>query len=186
MVNPVLTETALAVHNLGLAAGFGGTLFGKVGLDPATKVLPSLEDRGRIINSAWSRFGVVNMVGLGLASLTWVVGRMRYSGREVSLETRKWVLAKDILVGLSLATAVGNAVCGMNFAKQAPEGAVPLETGYTPAVETPKPAVGWLRATIGMGFTHMLAVAGVIGVTALLNYQAGMSKRWSFFAKALP
>ena len=47
-----LTSAALAARELGLAATFGGILFGKTGLGKAVKVLPDEKDRSRVIDQA--------------------------------------------------------------------------------------------------------------------------------------
>jgi hypothetical protein len=43
------------VHRLGLAAAFGGMVFGKLGLDPAVDVIEERSERGRVITRAWMR-----------------------------------------------------------------------------------------------------------------------------------
>jgi hypothetical protein len=70
-----LSTTAWVAHELGLAASFGGVLFGKVALNPNLDVLQSKTDRGKLLNTAWNRYNVVNAVSLGTTILTWLAGR---------------------------------------------------------------------------------------------------------------
>lgn len=183
---PVLSSTALVLHNLGLATGFGGTLFGKIALNPAVKVIDRKEERGQVANAAWNGFNIVNAVSVGTAALTWLVGRSRLTGKEIDKETRGLVIAKDVLLGATLALGAANIFSGASLAAQAPEGAVPAETGVSPSAETPPKARKLMKAIDVMGIVNLAAMAGVIGVTALLNMRAGASSKWSVIARFLP
>ena len=46
-----LSTTAWVAHNLGLAACFGGLLFGKTALNPSLSAIASEADRGKILNA---------------------------------------------------------------------------------------------------------------------------------------
>ncbi len=183
---PVLSSAALVLHNLGLATGFGGTLFGKIALNPAVKVIDRKEERGQVANAAWNGFNIVNAVSVGTAALTWLIGRAKLSGREIDNETRGLVIAKDVLLGATVALGAANIFSGASLAAQAPEGAVPAETGDTPAEETPPRAAALMKAVDIMGIVNLAAMAGVIGITALLNMRAGASSKWSVVARFLP
>ncbi len=183
---PVLSSTALVLHNLGLATGFGGTLFGKIALNPAVRVIDRVEERGQVANAAWNGFNILNAVSVGTAALTWLVGRAKLTGREIDAETRGLVIAKDVLLGASLALGAANILSGASLAAQAPEGAVPAETGLTPTDETPQKARQLMKAIDVMGIVNLAAMAGVIGITALLNMRAGASSKWAVVARFLP
>jgi hypothetical protein len=183
---PVLSSTALVLHNLGLATGFGGTLFGKIALNPAVKVIDRKEERGQVANAAWNGFNIVNAVSVGTAAITWLIGRSKLTGKEIDGETRGLVIAKDVLLGATLALGAANIFSGASLAAQAPEGAVPAETGDTPTDETPAKARQLMKAIDVMGIVNLAAMAGVIGITALLNMRAGSSSKWALVARFLP
>jgi hypothetical protein len=183
---PVLSSTALVLHNLGLATGFGGTLFGKIALNPAVKVIDRKEERGQVANAAWNGFNIVNAVSVGTAALTWLIGRSKLTGKEIDNETRGLVIAKDVLLGATLALGAANIFSGASLAAQAPDGAVPTEDGDTPSIETPSKARKLMKAIDVMGIVNIAAMAGVIGITALLNMRAGASTKWSAVARFLP
>ena len=44
-----LTSAALAAHELGLAATFGGIVFGQAGPEKAVKVLPNETNRSKVL-----------------------------------------------------------------------------------------------------------------------------------------
>ncbi|RKG76502.1 hypothetical protein [Corallococcus terminator] len=183
---PVLSSTGLVLHNLGLAAGFGGSLFGKIALNPAVAVIESRAERGQVTNAAWNGFNVVNAVSVGLAAVTWLVGRSRLTGREIDSTTRGLVIAKDVLLGATVALGAANILGGAFLAKQAPEGAVPAETGLTPTAGTPESAAKTMKALDVGGIVNIVTMAGVIAVTAILNMRAGTSSRWSLVSRFLP
>src|SRR5215217_5674955 len=75
-----LTTAAWAAHELGLAASFGGLLFGKLALNPNLEVLENKSDRGKLLNKTWNRYNAVNAASVGTAIATWLTGRSAISG----------------------------------------------------------------------------------------------------------
>lgn len=185
-MTPALSSTGLVLHELGLATGFGGSLFGKIALNPAVRAISSREERGQVTNLAWNGFNIVNAIAVGTSALTWFIGRSRLTGREIDDTTRKLTLVKDVLLGSTLALGVANIVGGGMLAKQAPDGAVPSETGLTPTDNTPEKAARMMRFLNINGILNIACMAGVIGVTALLNMRAGASSKWSALSRFLP
>lgn len=185
-MTPALTTTGLVLHNLGLAAGFGGSLFGKIALNPAVKVISSEEERGKVTNAAWNGFNVVNALGVGASALTWLIGRSQLTGREVDATERNLVIAKDLLLGATVALGAANIGTGVFLAKQAPEGAVPMEMGNTPSARTPEAAAKAQRAINAMSIVNLACMAGVIALTAVLNNRAAASSKWTLLSRLLP
>ena len=58
-----LSTAAWVAHNLGLAACFGGLLFGKTALNPSLNTITSEAERGKMLNTTWNRYNAIN-VGL--------------------------------------------------------------------------------------------------------------------------
>ena len=181
-MNAKLTGSALTLHNLGLAAGFGGSLFGQMALHPAVRTIEDKKERGEILNKAWTGFSPVNAFALGTVALTWITGRAALSGGEIDDETRALVLAKDVLVGLYTLSGIGAIVVGQSWGKREP----PVEAGGVPAAETPPEDVVGLKTVNWLGRVNILAAAGVIALTAILNVKAGRSCRWAALSKLLP
>ena len=65
-------------------------------------------------------------------------------------------------------TGLAAAAQGVRFARQAPEGAVPLESGTDPAAETPRAAARIKRVVNGLGRANALAEAGLVAVNTVL------------------
>ncbi len=186
MATAPLSSAALALHEMGLATAVGGMLFGKVGLDATAQVIPSPTDRGRILNAAWGRFGLINAAALAVTGITWFTGRSMFSGREVGRRSRALVIAKDAMVVTSLASGVCNILCGAAFSRQAEDGAVPVENGMRPHSQTPSRAVTLQKAMGALGTLHLISAASALVLTSLLNFRAGQSSRWAAIARLLP
>lgn len=56
---------ARTMHDAGLAAWFGGSLFGAVGLNAASSEVSDPTDRARVANSGWGRWTPVNAAAIG-------------------------------------------------------------------------------------------------------------------------
>jgi hypothetical protein len=95
---------ARSLHDLGLAAWFGGSLMGAVGLNGAAAVVDRPEQRLRVANAGWARWTPVNLAGIAAhvagGSMLLVANKGRLAGqRGVATAT----IAKTALTGLALA-----------------------------------------------------------------------------------
>jgi hypothetical protein len=170
-----LSTSAWVLHDLGLAAGFGGPLFGRLALTPAVKQIASREERDRVLDVAWRDYNVVDAISLLTMGVTWLAGRSKFSGRAVDRRTRRLVIAKDVLVGSAIATGLVNVVASrvLSHSRQ----------GEAGDARTPRRAAKLLKV---MGPINIGLVAGVIGVTAVLGMKAGRSARWAVVSRFLP
>src|SRR3954467_9821157 len=112
-----LATAAWVAHDIGTAVGVGGSLFGKIALEPSVRNISDRADRGRVVNDAWRRFGSVQMAAYGLMAASWLAGRLKLGGRAVNAASGPLVVAKDVLVGATLASAVGAAVAGRKMSQ---------------------------------------------------------------------
>ncbi len=71
---------ARIANDLGLAACFGGTLFGKVIFNSSLPVIDSKTERGRLGAAFWNRSNPINAAAFGLAVATWLPGRLSSEG----------------------------------------------------------------------------------------------------------
>jgi uncharacterized membrane protein len=181
-----LSATAWLAHNLGLGACFGGLLFGKVALNPSLDALESRSERGKILNAVWNRYNIVNAASFATAAATWFPGRLGLSGQEIDSQTRRLVLAKDGLFAVGAVTGIASIVQGLALARQAPQGAVPIETGTTPAAETPERASALLRSVNLLGNVNIGVTGGILAVTTILSMKASESTRFSGLSRFLP
>lgn len=166
-----LSTSAWVLHDLGLAAGFGGPLFGRLALGPAAKEISSREERARVLDVAWRDYNIIDAVSLITMGVTWLAGRSVISGRIIGRQARGLVLAKDVLVGASIATGAANIVASRVLSRSTRRG------------ESAEGAATLLKV---LGPINTGLVAGVIGITAVLGMKAGKSTRWSALSRLLP
>jgi hypothetical protein len=179
-----LSTTAWVLHDLGLAAGFGGNLFGQLALNPAVKAIESREQRSKVTHVAWDRYKVVNAVSLAAVASTWLIGRLVLSGREVGRASRSVTLLKDGLVIGAVASGIGAMVTGTMLDSALQD--QPIESGHTPTAETPRRVARLQNVVNAIGIANLVLEASVLAVTTVLAMTSGKSRKWSFVSRLLP
>lgn len=165
-VNDSLANGTRAAHDVGLAAWLGGAMFGKFAHNPSLVEISSRSERGSVRNAAWNGYNPVNAIGLGTAALGWIAARTteanpdNLTGRERALST-----ANDGLMAAALVTSALSGVQGARLARQAPEGAVPMETGTKPATDTPPKAASIQRSLGLLGNLNIASGVTLVAVT---------------------
>jgi hypothetical protein len=180
-----LSTSAWILHDLGMAAGFGGTLFGKAALDPAVREIRSEEERGKVLSGAWGRYHLINAVALGTMAATWLIGRQAFSGRYLGRSMRARILAKDVLIGAAVVSSAATMIAGMGLSRQRAGGAVPVRSGYEPSERTPRRAARLERFLAAMGPVNTALVAGIIAANTALAQEGAKSRRWGVIERLL-
>ena len=162
-----------AAENIGLAAIIGGNLFARAGMHPALAEVSDPTERGKVVNTAWRRYGKIESLSLTALVTGWAVSRRAEadrasrSERERNLET-----ARDAAVVAVAVTGVAAAIQGMRFSVMEPGGAIPLEDGSKAAegasLEESR-AKGRLNR---LGAVHLVSALTLAGLNAALS-QAG-------------
>jgi len=181
-----LSSTAWVLHDLGLAADFGGSLFGQLALHPAVRAVTDERERGKVVHEAWHRESYVNTASLALMAGTWLVGRTMLTGRELGRDVRKLTLLKDALVSTAVLTGIGSMITGRMLAAQAPGGAIPIRSGNEPSPRATAKTKALQRTVNAMGAANLAITGGVIAVTAVLAMKAGKSSAFTFISRLLP
>lgn len=181
-----LSTAAWVAHELGLGACLGGLLFGKLAFNPSLQALNDKSERGELLNTTWNRYNIVNAASLGTAAATWFFGRAAISGESIDQEARGYVLAKDALFIASAVSGLASIIAGRRLTAQAPDGAVPIDSGTQPAPETSEEASRLLRTVNQLGNLNVVLNVAIIAVTTILSQKAGQSTRWSVFSRFLP
>ena len=176
MVSDSVQDAAQVAHDVGLAAWLGGAMFGKFAHNPSLRLISSPAERGQVANAAWNGYNVVNAVGLGSAGAAYVAARRTelQSGNLTDRE-RALVTGMDFLMGTAVLSGVLNFALGGALARQAPEAAVPVETGTQPTRETPRRAARLQRAIGLLGTVNI--VSGVLLVADNAVFRRGAFSR---------
>src|SRR5438128_10414456 len=147
-----LTSAALAAHELGLAATFGGILFGDTGLGKSVKVLPDEKDRSRVIDQAWRTYAVPKTIGLITTAATWLIGRSVFGGRFLGRKMRNLIVAKDVALGVTVLSGLGAEVCGRLLSQEQP---FPVESTRRPSWGSPERAAALMRVVQRLSFSDV-------------------------------
>jgi hypothetical protein len=169
MITDTLANTTRAAHDVGLAAWLGGAMFGKFALNPSLEKISSRPERGSVSNAAWNGYNPVNAAGLAAAALGWGAARLT-EARPANLSGPEKALAqaKDGLMAAAVLTGIANGVQGARLARQAPDGAVPVETGTKPSTDTPATAARIQRSLAMLGTLNIASGVALIAVNAIL------------------
>ena len=160
---------ARIVHDLGLAACFGGTLFGKVAFNSSLPVMYSKTERGRLGAAFWNSANPVNAAAFGVAVATWLPGRLGHAAGGIGEGTHSLLLAKDALMGAAASAGLAAVAAQISLNRRAPEGAVPLESGGVPAPEAGETTARIQRAVGALGGVNVALFAGLVAVNAALS-----------------
>lgn len=123
---------ARTLHDVGLAAWFGGTLAGAVGFNGAAG---EAKDTAVVANAAWARWTPVNLVAIGAhlvgGALIVRENQSRIAGQK---GVAGWTAAKTAITGAALLATGYSRVLGKKL-KDA--GDFPADSATVPAASTP-------------------------------------------------
>ena len=156
-------------------------------MNPSLKYIESSKaDRGRVLNKTWNRYNTVNALSFGLATASWFAGRAALSGRTIDQDAETLSRIKDFLYVSGAVSGLASIVSGLRLSNQAPDGAVPIEDGSTPAPETSEEAAKLIRTVNALGTTNLAILGSLIGITTALSMKAQQSTGWTVTSKLLP
>jgi hypothetical protein len=155
---------ARSLHDTGLAAWFGGSLMGAIGVNGAAAEVDQPSQRARVANAGWGRWTPVNAAAIGthLIGGALIVGanKGRIAGQS---GVATWTTAKTVLTGWS--GALGRKV--------AAAGDVPVEGGTDPAATTPPEVASAQRQLKVLQW----AIPAVTGAILVVNAYMGEQQR---------
>src|SRR5512142_2081066 len=127
-----------ALHDLGLAAWFGGSLMGAIGLNGAAADVDDPRQRARVANAGWARWTPVNLTAIAvhLAGGAGVLSANR--ARVRAQQGVAWSTAAK--TGLTVAARGATGYARILGQKVMAAGDVPVEAGTEPSAATPPAA----------------------------------------------
>ena len=158
-----------SMHDIGLAAWFGGSLMGAVGLNAASGAVTNPTERARVASEGWGRWTPVNAAAIG-AHLVGGAGLLLANrGRLVGQRgVGTMTLSKTALTGVALAVT---ALSGREGARVAQHSDVPVRNGAVPLPETPDDVAGAQQRLRGLQWAIPAATAGLLVLNALAGEQ---------------
>lgn len=169
-----MTDTntaARTMHDAGLAAWFGGSLMGAIGLNGAAAQVDDPGQRARVANAGWARWTPVNLGAIGAhllggGMLTWANrGRMATQQGVAGVSGAKTVVTLAALGATGYARVLGQKVMDA--------GDVPVEGGTSPSAATP-PEVANAQKQLNM---LQWVIAGLTGMLIWMTAHMGEQQR---------
>src|SRR3954471_939995 len=176
---------AQAVHDLGSAVWFGGSVMGVAGVNKSGEDLTNSLDRVRVANSAWSRFGPVEWAGIGATLLAGL--RLTQVGKGRLALQQGFGRTGTIKAGVAVAGAAATAWttdCGTRIGKLTEECAaqdrtVEVEDATTPTAQTPPEIAKWQkRQRVAQVTVPVLSGMNIVlGSYLVQSYRAGATAK---------
>jgi hypothetical protein len=168
MARDTLTRS---MHDVGLAAWFGGTLANAVALNAAAAQADTAEKTGAVANVGWDRWTPVNAAAIG-AHVIGSVGQLAGNAARVSGQqgVGSMVLAKTALTAVALGATAYSRVLGKKVSAMTN---VPATSGTEPAPNTPGDVAAAQRKLAMLQW----AVPAVTGVLVVVSAFAGEQQR---------
>lgn len=172
-------SVARAMHDVGLAAWFGGSLMGAVGVNGAAAEVDQPTQRARVANAGWARWTPVNMAAIVAHGIGALLLTRANRGRLVAQQgVASWTLVKTVLTLLSLAATGYSRVLGQRVISA---GDVPVEGGAEPSEATP-PDVANAQQQLRV---LQWVIPALTGATLVVNARMGEQQRPEAVAEGL-
>jgi hypothetical protein len=177
-----LNTISRSMHDLGLAAWFGGTLANAVALNAAAGQTRRLSDAGAVVNSGWDRWTPVNAAAIG-TSLLGSVGQLW--GNKGRIGTQQGVgtmsLVKTGLTVVALGVTGYSRILGKRVSEHSD---VPVQDGTTPSEQTPDDVAAAQKQLRALQWAVPALTGALVVVSAFageqqrtVNVLAGIRKR---------
>ena len=168
---PQDNTVARSLHDVGLAAWFGGSLMGAVGLNGAAATVDSPEQRLRVANAGWARWTPVNAAGIGAHVAG---GAPLLAGNKGRLVGQRGVATATIAKTAVTAAALGATAYSRALGQRAIDAQdAPVSRATEPRMDTPDDvarAQSQLRAL-------QWAIPALTGAMVVINAYMGEQQR---------
>ncbi len=172
-------SVARAMNDVGLAAWFGGSLMGAVGVNGAAAEVDQPTQRARVANAGWARWTPVNLVAIVVHGIGALILTRANRGRIAAQQgVAAWTIVKTALTLASLAATAYSRVLGQRVMSA---GDVPVEGGAEPSEATP-PEVAKAQQQLRV---LQWVIPALTGATLVVNARMGEQQRPEAVAEGL-
>jgi hypothetical protein len=174
---------ARSLSEVGLAAWFGGSLMGAVGVNGAAAEVDQPQQRARVANAGWNRWTPVNLAAIGAHIIGSVVltgankGRIAGQKGVASTSIAKTAVTAGALAATAYARALGQKVIEA--------GDVPVEGGTTPSDRTPPEVAGAQRTLNKLQWAIPALTGTLLVMDALMGEQQRPNQATQGFVQRL-
>ena len=168
-----------SLHDVGLAAWFGGTLANAVALNPATSQPRSDHEKGQVANVGWDRWTPVNAAAIG-AHIAGASGLLLANRNRVARQqgVGTMTIVKTVLTGAALGITAYSRFLGRKVSERTD---VPVASATEPAQDTPQD-VACAQQQLQL---LQWAVPALTGALVVLSSLAGEQQRPSEVTRGL-
>lgn len=160
---------ARSLHDLGLAAWFGGSLMGAIGVNGAAADVDDPTQRARVANAGWARWTPANLVAIGAHVLGAVQLARANKGRVIA---QKGVAANSaVKTGLTAAALGATAYSRVLGQKVMSHGDVPVAGGTAALPSTPPEVAKAQKQLKALQWAIPALTGGLIVSTAVQGEQ---------------
>jgi hypothetical protein len=160
-----------SLHDVGLAAWFGGTLANAVALNPASAEADTANGTGRVANTGWNRWTPVNVAAIG-AHLAGSVGELAGNRSRLAAQRGAGTVALT-KTGLTVAALAATGYSRLLGRKVNKDTSVPALAGTEPAASTPDDVVKAQKQLSALQW----AVPALTGALIVISSLAGEQQR---------
>ena len=157
------------LHDAGLAAWFGGTLMGAIGVNGAAADVDDPRQRARVANAGWARWTPVNALAIGAHLFG---GAQLLKENKGRVATQQGVLAntntKMALTAAALGATAYSRVLGK---KMQAAGDVPVAGGTSPSNTTPADVAKAQKQLSALQWAIPVLTGGILASSALHEEQ---------------
>jgi hypothetical protein len=162
---------ARSLHDLGLAAWFGGSLMGAAGVNGAAAVVEDPTQRLRVANTGWARWTPLNLAGIAAHLAGGAVLTGANKGRMAGQQGV--AAASAVKTALTVAALGTTAYARMLGKRLERAGDVPVEGGTTPSPTSPD---GVTRAQRQLTVLQWM-IPALTGALLVINARMGEQQR---------
>ncbi len=160
---------ARTMHDIGLAAWFGGSLMGAIGVNGAAADVDDPRQRARVANAGWGRWTPINLAAIG-AHL--VGGAQLVRANRDRIDQQKGVAGmtavKTLLTGAALGATGYSRILGQKIMSA---GDVPVAGGTSPLPTTPPEVASAQKQLKALQWAIPGLTGGIIGLGAYAGEQ---------------
>ncbi len=168
-----------ALNDLGLAAWFGGSLMGAIGLNGAAAQADSPRERAKVANAGWARWTPANLAAIGAYS----VGSLALLGANKGRLGGQQGVAKVALMKTALtAAAMGATAYSRVLGQKMMDAGDPFVEGATEPTSVTPPEVADAQRKLKV---LQWVVPALTGVTMVLDSKMGEQQRPADVAKGV-
>ncbi|WP_308469804.1 hypothetical protein [Kineococcus rubinsiae] len=168
-----------SMHDLGLAAWFGGSLFGAVGLNGASAAVSNPVDRVTVANAGWARWAPVNAAAIGVHAIGGIALIAANKGRVAAQKgTRGNTIVKGALTLVAMGVTAYSGTQGARLGKESP---TPAASGVDPNSATSPEAASAQKQLKLLQWS----IPALTGILLVLGAQQGEQQKPTEMKKGL-